>query len=121
VVSDSFDLTAHPTGDRTVISSPESGLVFYTRNGGGAASIVDDATSGSKALQFADDANNAGTSGQVVASLPSTLSIANVNDSVSLSFTVRFVNQGDGNSSNFPLRVLFVKQHRSIRGQHGLR
>lgn len=98
LTNDGLESSTHPTGDRTSATAP--GIPFYTRFAtGGSASIVSDATLGSKALSIADTESSTSTSFPVVGVLPSAANL-DINDILSVSFRFRYVNSGASTASN---------------------
>ncbi len=98
LLSDGFETSTHAAGNRTIATAP--GAAFYTRyNINGSASIVSDATLGSRALSVADTADGA-FSFPVIGKLPSAVDLQ-VNETISLSFRFRYVNNGTSNTATF--------------------
>jgi hypothetical protein len=95
LVSDSFELPDHPTGDRTIVTGGGSGIKFYTRNATGpnySVNIVNDTGVGglgSKAIQQND---TIGGYNQIIGLLPQTVSLAVPGDYIQLTFKFRFTN-----------------------------
>lgn len=102
VVSDSFETATHPTGDRTVAAG--QGVQWFVRNPtGGSAVIGSDATFGSNALAVTNTSTSA-VSYPVTAPLGGVATLANVGDSITVSFSFRFLNAGSVNDGNSNFR-----------------
>lgn len=96
IASDTFELADHPTGNRTVVTSPTQGIVFYTRNATGSSyspSIISDPTFGSRVLN-SNDSTTAVAGQELFGILPTTISLVNPNDFLTLSFSFRYTNVG---------------------------
>lgn len=114
IVNDGFETTTHPTGDRTVASSP--GVAFYTRavTGSSTLAIANDATFASNVLAF-DDTNGDGQSEGIVAPLGTSLSLDNTGDFLTLSFSFRYTNNASAGANNANFRFgLFNSQSTAV-------
>jgi hypothetical protein len=98
LVSDSFETSDHPTGDRTVVAGGGSGIQFYTRNATGpnySVNIVDDSGTGglgSMALQSNDTINSGPVICPIIGLLPQAITLALPNDFIQLDFKFRYTN-----------------------------
>lgn len=97
VLNDGFEIATHPTGFRTVHTSPGSPYYGVTSP---AASITEDAVFGSRALTV-----TAGANYHLVSPLGGTISLTNVNDTLTFSFKLRFTNTPATDASAFRFGV----------------
>ncbi len=97
VLNDGFELATHPTGFRTVHASPGSPYYGSTAP---AAAITDDVVFGSRALTV-----TAGANYHLISPLGGSISLANINDTLTLSFKVRFTNTPTADGAAFRFGV----------------
>jgi hypothetical protein len=97
VLNDGFEIATHPTGFRSVHTFPGSPYFGVT---GPAASITDDAVFGSRALTVTAAANY-----HLVSPLGGTISLANVSDTLTFSFKLRFTNTPAADGATFRFGV----------------
>jgi hypothetical protein len=107
--ADNFELTDHPTGDRTVVAGGINGIQFYTRNATSAqyvAAIVNDSGIGglgSMALSHANSGTgNAGN--QIIGILSQPITLAATGDFITLSFRFRYTNLATATHNNSGFR-----------------
>lgn len=103
IASDSFELSDHPTGFRTTPTGSGHGMQFFSRNAVGSGngytpSIISDPTFGSLVLN-SNDTTTALVGQELFGILPTTISLVNPNDYITLSFSFRFLNEGTASSN----------------------
>lgn len=102
VVNDGFELATHPTGFRSVAVAPGVSFIQPDVNTGTASLVTDDNMGnpvGNKALSVISTSTS--TSHVLTAYLGGTISLANVNDTMTLSFKVRMTNTPTAINSGF--------------------
>ena len=103
LVDDGFELTTHPSGFRTVATSP--GIPFYmgrSPDGSNTALLTTDNTAGFTGTVFSINGSTAAaTNFPAIGLLPTTALLTTVGDTLTLSFSFRFTNSPSMNQGAF--------------------